>query len=356
MQNLGRALAAASSAAAFMLCASVAPASASSPHTAVRYVTMTSESQGWIVTSTGVYHTSNGGENWINCWRAPLHTTIGSAMYFQANRGWVAVTTSDGRNLIAYGANTGAAWALSTTLPTVVGLSFANTEDGRALTNAQGLSGPQDLVSVYATHNGGRSWSPVAGKGLPLNGIKTGIVMSGAGGGYVSAIAYSGKSPVLWRTGGGPSLTWGSALTSLQAWGGRVSITAAALPEVFADGTIATVLGARTSEGASEWRTAVWLPQKKAWALGKKTPVSASAAWDLQLPFSFLNANDVWVIAGDDLLRSTNGGQQWSVVRADPELYGATELQMVSRDVGWAVTSSGSLLETRDGGAKWSRE
>jgi photosystem II stability/assembly factor-like uncharacterized protein len=65
----------------------------------------------------------------------------------------------------------------------------------------------------------------------------------------------------------------------------------------------------------------------------------------------FASAADGWVVGQDDILATTDGGQQWSV--QDSGRLDLTSVDFVSSQVGWAVGAH-SLLATSDGGAHWS--
>lgn len=87
-------------------------------------------------------------------------------------------------------------------------------------------------------------------------------------------------------------------------------------------------------------RGAHWMPTAR-------VPVSITAA-------AFLNARTGWMTDGTVLYATSDAGHHWTARPRSAAFTNVTELDFVSRALGWAVRdSSPSLLKTMDGGATW---
>jgi hypothetical protein len=80
--------------------------------------------------------------------------------------------------------------------------------------------------------------------------------------------------------------------------------------------------------------------------------------WELThpgaLPTSlfFLNEGLGWMVAGDDLWKTTEAGRSWTKVSKFPK-GPILRVYFADADNGWAVGFKKTVLETHDGGAKW---
>ncbi len=71
---------------------------------------------------------------------------------------------------------------------------------------------------------------------------------------------------------------------------------------------------------------------------------------------SFADIDHVWVTDGCALHLTSDGGRTWRTVQPGPLFNGMTEINFISRQVGWAtcpVLCKPTLLKTTDGGRTW---
>lgn len=107
---------------------------------------------------------------------------------------------------------------------------------------------------------------------------------------------------------------------------------------------------------------------------GVLATINGGTSWHIVLssstgagPLDFLTAQQGWVVDGGTLEMTLDGGAHWLSVGSPGALAGATQLDFLDSDHGWAVvtdsqcsstagcTDVGTLLKTADGGSTWTQ-
>jgi len=127
-----------------------------------------------------------------------------------------------------------------------------------------------------------------------------------------------------------------------------------AVSEKLPDGTIAGVVF-RTSDGGHSWQQSTLSTSQL--GLSKVQFVNAQDGWVLSSPGGVAAGSE-----GEDLFRTTDGGQTWSLVARAP---GALPLQGIKSGMGWISSTTGwitgsiaipnavYLYRSQDGGVSW---
>jgi hypothetical protein len=172
-----------------------------------------------------------------------------------------------------------------------------------------------DLGRIARTTNGGVSWS---------NTNTTGSTLRDAAWSTATSVVVVGEGRILRSTNSGQTWT--------AVWDGSNDLRAVSFPTAsigFAAGTGGDLL--RTSDGGATW-----------------TPLGAQLPDDL--PFFtdlwFTSTTEGYATADDLILRTTNGGLNWSWYDAGEQLW---QLHFQSPTNGFAVAANGLLLRTAPG-------
>ena len=268
--------------------------------------------------------TVNGGVTWKR-----LHTGTGSrrnltGMRFTSpNNGWVSgggeiIHTSDG----------GAHWASQFSIrPTVIGLTFADSQNGWATCGA-----------VYHTTDGGADWVRQATASFATWGFA--LTPSDAVVGF--GMVYN---PSLSHTSDG-GVTWQSSISAADGYFGTLNaLQFCNTINGWAVGSAGEIL--KTADGGVTW-----------------SPQVSGTTQDLN-DAHFLNASDGWIV-GDQgvIVRTTDGGATWT-----PQTSGVTDdlsgVTFVDAQHGWVVGGTinetgpfgtGVILNTTDGGTDWTQQ
>jgi photosystem II stability/assembly factor-like uncharacterized protein len=255
----------------------------------------------------------------------------------QVEHDWTLSTPNGGRSWRTLPT----AWGLGTSLFNAPTAHFSGTADAWAIGTHRVGQGPM-LLDPFVSHDGGRTWHRAA---IPTPG-------------FMGALSVAGST--VWATSGGTcrgsdcagaevlrASTAGSSLTAVPtaAWDRRVGLSiaagdaATAYVQVFAGHqTVRTLV---TRDGGRSWQP-----------LRAVCPTSAP---DLILRAA--GPASLWElcpVAGPTtvLERSDDGGRHWHRYRI-PAHGGIANLIAVSRYDAWAVSDTGSVTRTADGGASW---
>lgn len=94
----------------------------------------------------------------------------------------------------------------------------------------------------------------------------------------------------------------------------------------------------------------------KTWQPGKITGLSNQVNGAPIYPFSFASPTDGWAGgAGESLLHTTDGGQNWQVVTIPGNRAGVTAVAFSIPQDGWAFVAGGAGYHTVDGGKSWQK-
>lgn len=69
--------------------------------------------------------------------------------------------------------------------------------------------------------------------------------------------------------------------------------------------------------------------------------------------FTFTNEHLGWAVSFDHILHTVDGGQTWYVQHETENVYGLADVFFLNENTGWAVSPSGQLWFTDDGGMIW---
>jgi photosystem II stability/assembly factor-like uncharacterized protein len=332
-----------------------------------------SPSPGTLFVATGepdALVTRDGGAGWS--W-SPTNVTPGffdglSSIAFASPReGWAG-----GDGVLLHTADGGLTWQTQLTAAdfTFTHLSFSDVSSGWAA--AENL----DLPRVFATRNGGQTWTEVALPGE--NTTFTTLVAQGPG----EALLVQEQ----WQSGIGNGEDLGTRLwrtTDYGAhWLGPVSLGGG----YFAGATFVSpehgwaIIGAalwQSTDGGLSWRRlsgssrdlggwgAITSVGNDIWAVGLRGALHSSdggKTWH-KLPgvrglrwggnhISFSDRLEGWIASDGRYLHTTDGGKSWRVITDGPKS-GVSKLAAVGGGIVWGA--AGYVIRSADGGKTWQR-
>jgi photosystem II stability/assembly factor-like uncharacterized protein len=317
---------------------------------------------GWLLSEQAVLRTTDGGSHWQNV--SPPHTRLTQdsiADFFSASLAWIATPrTNAATTQILHTGDGGQTWQRATVQAAFPRqISFIDSQHGWLLVSWQQPGGAAESISVLRTTDAGKTWmtisnafaastdGPPPGQ-LPFGGQKSGIGFLNASTGWVTGTVSAPDLAWLYVTYDGGS-TWHqqSLLMPLGIASVRLSIlsptffsaTDGILPITFVnsatDSNIAIAIYV-THDGGSTWQSTTPLPRE----------------------FSivdFADSQHGWATDGSILYRTSDGGQHWTQLSTSESLKNVSQLDFVSDQIGWAISStpSNSVLKTVDGGHTW---
>lgn len=305
---------------------------------------------------TAILRTTDGGQVWSIERTAPYTTAYdrpgASTIASAPSRAGGAVYAVFGGRLLE-STNEGSSW---TTIPLPPGIAvstvfFAAPGIGFV---GQGCPGPENCSTfhLYATHDNGRSWSPVwSGPGAPSS-----VRMTSAENGYLlaappmNAVSMGGTSGTLYRTTDGGKRwalvqsSWaGANQGGFQAGMQWASGTVGWIPVDAGAGPLIGGLDI-TADGGVHWTR---LGVKRLWTI---TGASLLSPTDGYIVGSSRQQNQ----PAGFLLHTTDGGRSWTVLL--PGVFPTQSIDMLSTHEGYGLGAPGSpdaLLTTSDGGRRW---
>lgn len=336
------------------------------PHT-MAGLRFTSASSGWAIdqgvvpqglwTTTGVgqsagrlAYTGDGGRTWV-----PTGVPSVDAVCFDGSRlGWAV-----GPSGVWSSSDAGRRWGRVGPEPRAAfsfGMSLA-CRGGRLwlLQNLMGGAGGHQDYAGWASTDGGRRWRQVLWNGFFPGGAPTAFSADAYPGPLVAPSASTaieaGWSPsgiedsiTVTRDGG---RTWRTTRVPGIQNAPRIAAPDALHWFLLAQSMTGSPVLVATADGGRTWR--------EAWPTGSPAPEGSVAFVSTSLGYG------TW-LPGDDraVVRSIDGGQTWSRLAELPEPAAAAnpgnpELSFPDADHGWAVTASGRVLATSDGGLTWRR-
>ncbi len=311
-----------------------------------------------VASSEGVLATTDGGRRWRDITPRQWATEASLVSHVDdvasiGDRIWLAPVGSQPLDFIPYTDNGGLSWR-SARLPgdpLVAGsLSFWNQSDGRVLGEA--IDG---RTYVYATANGGRSWTRVQRLSAEFTGAPVhftsarsawswtsqgGLMRTENGGHSWKRVQLPGLSG--YQTYAAPSQGYYRAWAWVPTFPSKRTVVEPGLVRS-EEGGRRTVFYVSRNGGASF--TATLAPA------ATRNPGTAYAA----------SATDWYVTSGNELFRTINAGESWTKVRVQTTTQTPVELiDSLSSTVGWAETTltiggfyPTLLLHTSNGGHRW---
>jgi photosystem II stability/assembly factor-like uncharacterized protein len=328
---------------------------------------MTSETIGW---APGDLRTTDGGRHWHDVSPSALRSGAPylpgqqtvypptySDFFLDSNHAWLVRSYSSASACVDHlgvflTSDGGRSWRQSANIAAAVtadikpALFFLDPQHGWLFVPRQAAGGV-----IYATQDGGRSWSSISAKTLPCPSfmfvsVSTGWSTCSPGGSGVSG----GAALLVTRDGG---VTWGSVALPNPPHGCGCSVD---LP-VFFDAQHGVVQDYGysgqdvfvTSDGGVSWTA---LPSVPAQGPG----------W---VSIDFEDARDFWLVGGggkggpplNSLYHSSDGGQSWQLVQKDIPVGfglgpGGAQVQFLDPMHAF-VLQSAQLFITADGGHTW---
>jgi photosystem II stability/assembly factor-like uncharacterized protein len=340
------------------------------PPPALQKIDMLTQSTGWTLLSDGeVLRTSSGGAQWTNVTPSALQNNSPAPAQVAAafpdaqhavlliGKGALGLLSS----LSVYATSDGGASWTTAAVPlgqnTIVEgfqVRFVSDQQWYVLLHEGGAMGSEGIMLLYSA-DGALHWA-IAANGTPaaqntpliFRGSKSGFGFLNPEQGWLTG-DWPASSILLYATSDGGK-TWRyqnlAVPPGLSAAGGG----AESLPPAFF-GTTGGVLPVLFGVGTTAVRMVFYRTSDGGaeWTPTTPVPVGQSpAAWSFPSP-------QVGFVAGiSAIYRTTDGGADWSAVQPAIALQNITELDFVSAQTGWAVVS-GTLLATSDGARTWTR-
>lgn len=352
-------------------------------------INMLSETQGWALAKGKVLRTADGGEHWAAVTPPGLTSNPWDVKcaFYDADHAWLAVRNDDQQGRTVYhttdgGRNWKEAIVHTKNNSLIYGsyLDFIDSNRGWLLLEPEhGMSSlPGEL---YRTSDGGEHWSEVASSGgfgpagengLPFSGpFSFRDDLSGWIGGRQGA-AFAPDHSLYMTTDGGR--TWRPQDLPLPSSLASGKLDVDTPPEFFPAGGQQGVLpvvfvpdSGKTSDYATIFYTTA--DSGRTWRERASLPATG--------PASFLTARNWWAWrkepdaaglaapARGELYRTTDGGENWTVLEPAGDLARALEkgekvrqLDFVTDKAGWLLLTTADgrgteLLRTTDGGSTW---
>jgi photosystem II stability/assembly factor-like uncharacterized protein len=323
----------------------------------------------WVWTSTErftgpeqVEFTTDAGRSWTNVTPAGLarlrpSEQIASLFVLDARRVWLTVSgIRGGSPTVLSTADAGRHWSSQAPIPAGCRLDFVSPEHGWCVVDRATMG--QDLITVYATGNGGRSWRRVNRPGSPPARCDKNVGFSTATLGWVVTACAAGVPPLYRSRDGGAYWTPMSVHCSRcgpDSAGFSYGAMFSGLPVISGqDAAVAFDLGKpqqtviyRSIDGGSHWQPI--------------RPPGPTSRWSPEL-----RSPDSWILAhGARLLRTDNAGRSWTrstMDRSFPDLSTggsyvyAPHLLFDGPSIGWVVElDRAQLWRTTSGGRSWTR-
>lgn len=338
-----------------------------------------SEQDGWLLANGGLYWTADAGQTWEDI--TPPQTGaagIQNAYFLDARLGWAALSesTESGEALywVARTTDRGATWQMlpaalfepgdPDAISEALFLQFLDANTGWLVTR-RATSSNFRVGALFKTHDGGESWSRLAlpiGEPVSFVTAEKGWVAGGAAGEELYETVDGGSSWQRKEVGQGGQ----KRLYRLPVFKDE---RAGILPVIIKEGLETQVDFYETADGGATWQ------------LSSGAQVEREVNSGNEIPFAALKSEQ-WVIVDPQerqALHSLAGGQVERQPSAGPGVGFIDQIDMVSAEVGWAVSESGScsgelgfaaepeqagqvdiactqtlsLLRTVDGGATW---
>ncbi|BCG59422.1 VPS10 domain-containing protein [Paenibacillus sp. URB8-2] len=344
-----------------------------------------SESEGlaWGVTKNALrlYLTRDNGKTWTNISPASAVQFSSNPVYGQdifftdPDNGWI-IRQAFGmmETIVLRTRDGGKSWKISSLSQgsSISSAYFASPMKGWLMATWD-TEESRESKALFMTEDGGATWKTVMQNdqyspnsphpALPVVGVAGGLVFQDSDIGLITL--NRSKSPRLYRTvDGGASWREDQALPDTGVFKNYDNVILGK-PEFFgaetgwipvagtkkdAEGTVYN--GYFTANGGSNWKLVEF-------NLGIRTGENEN------VPPTFLNINDGWIINGSLVYRTTNQGKSWkalpfssvliSKLTEFPEI---VKLQFVSKEVGWLLIEKSKdkrsiLLQTTNGGINW---
>lgn len=325
------------------------------PH--LLYLKMFGQHDGWGVYYRAVLHTVNGWRTWTKVNPPSVQSISNHAVYFGSpQHAWLAAKGKHHSLAIWYTHDGGIRWRKYTVIPPfAVGtggtfFSFLSSKDGWLLVSGvAALAGSPE--ALYRTSDGGQRWTLVRNYGWQnIMNIRfltkyAGYERGGDANGGMGSLFYTHDGGWSWspvripilsqKIGKVPNVVLTQAPVFFGSQYGVVPVTGVIGMNYRSAGLLRTVNGGHT------------------WTLGstKSAPGSFGVMFSLLSQDALIMGVPLPLYHGATFFISKNLGRNWTYLGRTEEQ--VTNVQFLSPTLGWALTSNGLPVITKDGGSRW---
>jgi photosystem II stability/assembly factor-like uncharacterized protein len=350
------------------------PAPTSSPAQNFQWVQMIDEQRGWAQGNDSAWRTQDGGNTWVNVTPTDFESHLsGVSTYFlSSNEAWflapVAPSTTAAATLYRT-SDSGRTWSASSAPFGMAGLFFLNAQEGWAI-----IQDHQALTSatrLFATQDGGKTWTSVhqvpgiynEGPGqLPRLSWLNRPVFLNSNEGWIGGSSAQSDGDVPFYTTQNGGETWQMIDLGLrQQYPGRNIFVSSPLFSTAdpSQGTLPVLVSSDGSQANRQWIFFATQDGGERWQARDPVHVEQGAAL-----FSAPSSQDLFVLDGDQISISQDGGENWQRSASDLNQVrlgsgneaGIFAIQFVNRRTGWAWGIDRSrfyLYRTHDAGKNW---
>ncbi len=293
---------------------------------------------GWVYGNNGkIYKTMDGGANWT-VQTSGTSRTLSKGVFLDENEGWIVGGWSDGTQfLVLHTSNGGTSWqnqSFGTTAFACNTVSFTDPMNGW-------IGGTDNMLNpfIHVTSDGGANWTlqtiPVSAQGTQISSIK--FINDLKGWATVTSLYENPAGPVMYTEDGG--LNWSIQFYTNQSYNyldvrDELNLAVIGMSLIPVSNERLFVSG----DGGANWNSAA-------------TPI-------IEYTQGIKYVGDkIWIAANKSIILSTtDAGVSWNWEHYSPAL---RSIAWISGQVGWAIagTNVGTdhyALKTTDGGFSWS--
>ena len=332
--------------------------------------------------------TDDGGATWQRL-SSGTHENLIRIQFTSAGNGWLA-----GAKTIFHTADGGADWMSQAAIgPTITGLAFADPQDGWVTATkydwAISDAGPYPVSSgaVYHTSDGGAHWVlqtiPPALSSAWVWAVSPSDAIVGGAGGRLSHTVDGGDS---WQSSWRAAADFSGDLDAVQFLNQTTGWTAGSAGEILKTADGGASWAAQTSNTTQDINGLDFVGADNGWAVGDKGAIvhttDGGATWTLQTSgvgddlagVSFVDALHGWAVGGavdqwgdsstGVILATVDGGQHWTKQTTPVAAAALNAVAFADALHGWAVgevvgdsgTNVTVILATKDGGGTWTKQ
>ncbi len=323
----------------------------------VQSLDMLDANSGWALSSNQILRTAEGGTSWYNATPAGLSTVAPAVSYFlNDTTAWLLVSGGSPTSGTLYHTTDGGSHWTSSAVPFGGGsMQFLDSNNGWLMAGL-GAAMSHMAVAIYRTSDGGATWSqvftdepnvPNTSDSLPFVGDKNGRSASDMDHAWVTGAEPVSDFIYVYATQDGGRTWSGQNLSLPTAFSG--AMTNANPPQFFSNGEAVLPVGVYANNPA----LILYVSHDKGQTWAATTPVTLNGRASLPDPQDFF----VWD-GGSSLFVSHDSGATWTTVTTNVNLTNnLSSFQFVNATSGWAITMDASgnstLYQTTDGGATW---